>query len=133
MLAHLNLNPVAWKILRELQKSPSLKKLGHHVSASAWYNGRERGVCLVVRHPANLSGPGLVIVFGEHRNSDDAFVDSWTMSTLPWNPPTITDEPEEAYDNRVFVLNRPDMVRKTTRIVLKTIHDFLKAAMKEVA
>ncbi len=64
---------------------------------SAWYNGRERGICLCV----DLNGTSFVITFGECRNSDSIFVDSWIMKSS-LNPPTVADFTDEAYSNRKY-------------------------------
>lgn len=68
------------------------------IQTRAWYNGRERGISLVVQR---LGYRGcLVITFGEHRNSDGIFVDSWEMATPPRNSPTAGDFSDEAYKAR---------------------------------
>lgn len=72
------------------------------INTFAWYNGRERGVCLEVR--AFLTDQkALLITFGEHRNSDSIFVDSWEVHHRFLNPPTVSDFPDEAYEARTFV------------------------------
>lgn len=72
------------------------------IRTSAWYNGRERGVCLEVR-PSFSSKEALLITFGEHRNSDCIFIDSWRVVTHFLNPPTVADFSDEAYENRSTV------------------------------
>jgi hypothetical protein len=72
------------------------------ISTHAWYNGRERGVCLEVR-PSIASKKALLITFGEHRNSDDIFIDSWVVETHFLNPPTVADFTDEAYEQRTLV------------------------------
>lgn len=66
------------------------------VETFPWYNGWEKGVCLVVRR-----GPGdnraLCITFGEHRNTDGIFVDHWE-DTAPHNCPTLENVDEAAYE-----------------------------------
>lgn len=72
------------------------------IKTSAWYNGRERGVCLEVR--AWFTDPmALFITFGENRTSDSIFVDSWEVECRLLNPPTVRDFPDEAYEARTFV------------------------------
>jgi hypothetical protein len=68
----------------------------------AWYNGREKGVCLEIR-PLLSSKQALLITFGEHRNSDSIFVDSWEVEEFFLNPPTVADFTDEAYAARTFV------------------------------
>jgi len=66
-----------------------------------WYNGRERAVCIKIQR--FLSNRILLVVFGEHRNSDDIFVDIWEVSKLRnSNCPTIDDFTDEAFKNRKF-------------------------------
>lgn len=68
------------------------------VETSAWYNGRERGVCITFRNKQNKC---LAITFGECRNSDSIFIDHFeTKMTL--NPPTVRDFSEEAYRLRRY-------------------------------
>jgi hypothetical protein len=66
------------------------------IDTRAWYNGRERGVSLVVRR-MGFKGC-LVITFGEHRNTDGIFVDSWEMPHAPMNGPTVADFSDEVYN-----------------------------------
>lgn len=70
------------------------------IETRAWYNGREKGVSLTV---SRLGYKGcLVITFGEHRSSDSIFVDCWEMKAQPFNSPTVSDFPDEAYKQRKF-------------------------------
>jgi hypothetical protein len=65
-----------------------------------WYDGRERGVVLVIRFDF-VSKKALCITFGECRSSDDIFVDHWVMEERSFlNPPTIQDQPEETFERR---------------------------------
>jgi hypothetical protein len=70
-----------------------------------WFNGREKGVCLEVR-PNVGCRKALLITFGEHRNSDGIFVDSWLINEYLLNPPTVADfqdERDEAYRKRTII------------------------------
>jgi hypothetical protein len=66
------------------------------VQTFPWYNGRERGVCLVVRHSLG-SLRALHVAFGEERMSDAIFVDTWE-DDLPNNSPTLEGANQEVYD-----------------------------------
>ena len=73
-------------------------------TTSAWYNGRENGISLVVRPRFRKVEKSLVITFSEVRNSDDIFINSWEDSSVYFlNPPTISDWPETAYKSRKTV------------------------------
>ncbi len=68
-----------------------------NITWSPFYNGRERGVCLTVR--ANFHKPGIAIVWGEHRSSDDIYVDTFPVDSF-MNPPTMASFTEEIYNLR---------------------------------
>ncbi|WP_353189047.1 hypothetical protein [Pseudomonas sp.] len=68
------------------------------METSAWYNGRERGVCLTFRRN---QGGCLAITFGECRNSDSIFIDHFEAA-LTLNPPTVSDFSEKAYRLRRY-------------------------------
>lgn len=90
----------AQAIARRLAKVEFPEECGLWASLDAFYNGRERG-CVLSIHRTH-SRP-LVIVFGEHRNSDNIFIDAWTQPHLSINPPTVADFPDEAYRKRVYL------------------------------
>ena len=103
------LNPQALAILHMLAgRDPEFADYenGHydfHMKTFPWYNGRERGICLVVS-PSYVGAPrALHIAFGEDRRSDAIFVDVWEDVTAD-NGPTLRDASpeafEEAYQNR---------------------------------
>jgi hypothetical protein len=71
------------------------------IETHASYNGREQGICLTLRK--GWSGALLHVVFGEHRNSDDIFVDFWVTCRPFMNGPTLNDKPEEAYTRRHYI------------------------------
>ncbi len=52
-----------------------------------WYNGKEKGVALTVQA---YSQSCLIIAFGEHRASDQIFVEHWVDAEPPFNCPTPT-------------------------------------------
>jgi hypothetical protein len=101
------------------------------IKSRAWYNGRERGVCLIVEdHSVNqrttdecrINGK-LCIVFGENRSSDNIFVDCWLDNKIFNNPPTPEHLPDGAYDRRrAFDYGRVDQAE---RYVRNLIEEFL--------
>jgi hypothetical protein len=72
------------------------------VETRPWFNGRERGVLLMIQRGV-LAKTKLLITFGEARNSDNIFIDSWLSTESFLNPPTVADYPDEAYENRKYV------------------------------
>jgi len=94
----LSINPIAWKIYYTLLTNDVLNSIHH--TFSAWYNGRERGICLCIDSaPDKNTDTWYVITFGECRNSDQIFVDNWSMAK-EMNPPTIDDFDEISYKKR---------------------------------
>lgn len=99
----LNVYPVAFAVLNlintfdiEVNNNPPD---GYEITTSAWYNGRERGISVVKYSYKDRDS--LVITFGETRNSDSIFVDSWVVENQGFlNPPTVSDFPDEAYARR---------------------------------
>jgi hypothetical protein len=106
----LNLSGQALAVLAMLsQREPDFatydKQYQHYnyeATTSAWYNGRERGVSLVVRRSI-VDKKCIVLTFGEVRNSDSIFIDSWEHDGVFMNPPTIDDFPDKAYAERQYV------------------------------
>jgi len=99
-------------------------------SAYAWYNGRERGVVLVVDPPSgNESQLQLCIAWAESRNSDSIVIYYWYRSP-ELNPPTATDVPEEVWQCPIFVglLDVGMAVRK----ILELVEDFVEAPSPEL-
>jgi hypothetical protein len=90
-----------------------------------WYNGREKGVCLEVR-PSVVHNAALLITFGEHRNSDDIFIDSWVHTGRFLNPPTPAVFTDEAYAARVTVPYGD--VGKAVQIIRAKIKAFMDEA-----
>lgn len=68
------------------------------IDTRAWYNGRERGIALVL-YRFGYDGC-IVVTFGEMRTSDGIFVDHWEMQAPPYNGPTIEHMPDRAYYRR---------------------------------
>ena len=59
------------------------------VETTPFYNGRERSIALTLNswHEVEDIGkrPTFVVVFGEHRSTDAAFIDFWTIDSMPFN------------------------------------------------
>lgn len=66
---------------------------------STFYNGRENGICITVKHYSSARFERLVIVFGENRTSDNIFVQKWTEPG-DINPPILQGLTDEAYNTR---------------------------------
>lgn len=95
-----------------------------YCKTSAWYNGREDGASLTVSSAAK---PALIITFGEHRNSDGIFVDSWLTEKSTLNPPTVDDFTDEAYERRKM-FKYGDVVG-----TVQYIHGLIEQYIREVA
>lgn len=97
---------------------------------SAWYNGREKGVCITVSDFEKT----LIITFGEGRNSDSIFVDTWEIKGGLLNPPTVADFTDEAYENRIYF--KYNEIREATRhietLVIARVDKILKDYRKQV-
>jgi hypothetical protein len=93
----------------------------YEVTTSAWYNGRERGISLVISKGISRIPP-LVITFGECRSSDDIFIDSWVGKRRFLNPPTVVDFPESAYETRTLV--EYGRVDRTVSVIVGKIRDY---------
>lgn len=90
-------------VLAMLDREPDFAAYNHghyevEILTRAWYNGRERGVSLVMYRWGYERC--LVVTFGENRNSDDIFVDSWMTDVPHINGPTVENFPKEAYQDR---------------------------------
>ena len=97
----LNIHPQAWAVAHILSGF-SLDEKDYQVYANthAWYNGRERAMVLTVTRRIPKGPKALHIVWGEGRNHDGIFVDTWTAASDGLNPPSIADWPESAYRGR---------------------------------
>lgn len=96
----------------------------YQADVSAWYNGRERGICLIVRE-SFLSTRCLILTFGEARSSDAIFIDAWEHEGRFLNPPTVADFSDEAYADRRSVPNGE--IGTAVNVILDRIRDFLQA------
>jgi len=89
-----------------------------------WYNGRERGACLVLRQHL-ASKECLFVVFGEDRRSNSLFVEQWE-GPPPFNCPTLenrdTKVGDQAYENRASFSEGE--VGKATDFIVKAMGDF---------
>lgn len=92
------------------------------IHTSAWYNGRERGICLVVR-ASFTSKRAMLLTFGECRNSDLIFVDSWVVERYFLNPPTLEDFTDEAYEQRTYV--SPGNIGEAVQVIRGKIGRFM--------
>ena len=71
----------------------------------AFYNGRERSIAVEIPpvYGRGFFKPGLVIVFGECRNSDAIVIDYWTIDSSSMNGPVVADFPDVAYQRRIYL------------------------------
>lgn len=91
----LNVKKPAWDVLRILQRRlrelpENLERKVLQTGTAAWYNGRERGISLVVQK-RQQSTENLVIVWTECRNSDQIVVWAWRPKHISINPPSYED------------------------------------------
>lgn len=101
------------------------------ISSFAWYNGREKAVCLHVKDWTSKTDQNLFVVFGENRRSDQIFVDCWVADSISLNPPTHADLPEEAYNRRRF-FEYGDM-HGAEQYVLELIKDFVGRSLSPLS
>lgn len=87
-----------------------------------WYNGRERGVALVMYHSRTFA-PSCVVVFGEERRSDAIFVDTWATEH-PFDPPSVEDFTDEVYAKRVAF--GPSQLHQAEQHIIKTLEAFYR-------
>jgi hypothetical protein len=73
---------------------------GISVRTYPFYNGRERSIALVIG--TLFSKTQIVIVFGENRNSDNLFVDTFTQERDIYSEPRLSDFSDKAYKDRKF-------------------------------
>jgi hypothetical protein len=111
MLTDLNIHPKAKAILSCLDAlhggvmgdESFLEKCMKYPMAlrsAAYYNGRERGICLYGYCSSGMK-KGFVIAFAECRNSDEIVIDYWEIDGPCFlNPPTVADFTDEAYSKR---------------------------------
>lgn len=62
-----------------------------HIRTYPWFNGREKGVALVIHRDSGPVGPCRVVVFGESRGTDMIFVEHWEEPFEPLNGPSLIE------------------------------------------
>lgn len=70
------------------------------IETAPWYNGRERGLVMVLRDDAWKCKKVCVAVVYEHRNSDSVCVVNWEAERGYLNPPTLEDTPDGVYKDK---------------------------------
>lgn len=83
-----------------LDRMQDIPKSDLAIHSYPFYNGREKGIALVA-HKTGVWTKATVIVFGENRNSDDIFIDTWQTSNV-FDAPIVADFTEEAYKARRY-------------------------------
>lgn len=122
----MGIHPQAVAILASLRNAQEeeftqndLKPL-FNCQTSHYHNGREHGVQVVFQK--TVSGPALVIAFGENRNSDSIFVQVDAIKTNI-NPPVCGDYFEASYYARRYF--DPWDIRKTREYIIRILRDWL--------
>ena len=107
---YFDLSPQALAVLALLSEHEVDEAI--QTSTFAFYNGRERSVGIRLQHMSAMD-KALIIVWGECRNSDALFVDTWSLYGLHINPPTLADYTSAAYVGRQsFDYGRIDLAVK---------------------
>lgn len=76
-------------------------KLDVDISTFPLFNGRERGLCLVIKKPYyGQKRETLLVSFGERRGGDSIFVECIVTNQMIMNGPTRDNFSEESYRNR---------------------------------
>lgn len=117
---NLNIKKPALEILTLLGKRQVVIPAGSYCETNAWYNGRERGVSLLLRDYAKREA--LVVVWTEARNSDSLVVYTWKVFGGFMNPPRFSDN---EFTHEVYKAGRyfgPDDQKK----VASYIHGLVK-------
>jgi len=106
------------------------------IKTFAWYNGRERGISLVVSFylpggPRSTRHPNLVFAFSEHRCSDQIFVDQYEKmhAGVMKEPCHTDDEYELAYQNRTSF--DEGYAGAVAQHIVKAIQKWLRAKVRE--
>lgn len=111
-------------ILYALQEYNDMNLYSCPTKTIAWYNGRERGIALMVASPSRTKQ--LNITFGEERRSDCIFVDAWEAD---YNSEiTVKDFTEEGYKNRRS-FDCLD-IKSATAYIISTITQFISEFKK---
>ncbi len=98
----LSIKPLAMSVLALIAGSQwglQAPRFNTDVATYAWYNGRERGIALVVKQ---RNKKRLVFTFGEQRNSDSIFLDKWEDDDSWVQPPTLENFTDETYKKRRY-------------------------------
>jgi hypothetical protein len=114
-----NVHPIAYAVANvvNIHLSEDCVRYPYELKTYPFYNGREKGILLTFGKL--IDRQMLCIVFGEHRNSDNIFVDSWIMNRSI-NPPTVNDFSEEAYKERKFF--KYDQIYDAAIYILKKLN-----------
>ena len=138
---HLNVKAQARAVLAILsERDPDFavfKDGQYHVEFTtwAWYNGRERGICISMQK--DICAPAIHMVFGECRSSDDIFVSWWATKRPYFNGPSVGDCPEIAYKSRrIFKHGACGEVAEYLYVIMqeayKDLDRFLKRETREM-
>jgi hypothetical protein len=92
-----------------------------------FYNGREKAICIVMQ--SMYQSKALHIVFGENRNSDDIFIDSW-VGPLDFNSPNVNDLTDETYKKRKYFGLR-DVYKAVEHINVKLVDHVIALLFEE--
>ena len=122
------ISPVAWAVARDFQlyHDPD----DETIDVFPWYNGRERGLCFVVVHPDRAPMEALCVCFGENRNSDQIFVDSFIRKGYDLNPPTVHEFTDDAYSKRTSF--PPGEYHQASLHIKVLINEFHATALREL-
>ena len=117
-MLNLNIDPQAYHIADLVVENLSQLNLDYpstSIKTYAWYNGRERGVSLVVScQESNIS---YIIVVANERRSDYIAIDKYYV-TWPGHFPHHTDSQyKEAYENRYTVATVEEAVEWINRFL----------------
>ena len=130
----LGLNSVAWAVLHNLDGEPTFAPYDHEThryeidcSTSAFYNGRERGFCLIVRKNWT-DRKALYIMFSEYRSSDHIIVYSW-VGNAELNPPQVPPN-EEVYRKGKGFGNK-SKIQDASDYIIRLMRDFLSSEEDE--
>lgn len=120
-----NNKALAIALIIDLENIPGIST-AHAISWSPFYNGREKGICLAVRKPDSRNYITKYWVFGENRNSDEIFLDTFILG-IALNPPTVKDMKDEDYRRRKMwgYWCYKDVAEEVTRQVTEFIQEVI--------
>lgn len=104
-------------------KGKSISELDIDIRTRPLYNGRERGICLIVT-PHEILGESLLIFFAETRGGENAFIQHHVTNT-PSNPPTMSNFTTESYQDRTYY--KESQLAKAAKDICKLIGKFYTA------